>query len=256
MMNRSPALFRQANELACLVVPRRALASARLAAASMAAQSRPKGWPAFAVLGVLTLAACSSPEPGTPAWTAHQEQKKQEARVEAVKSSVDDLPSWYTSPPNDEFSIYAAGAATSADLQFAEDKAILGAKRNLADRINSKLSSKMKEFVSESGAGENTQVQAESERVTSNLITEVNVAGYTVTQKKFVPSGQQYRAYVLLQYPLGGANRILVDQVNKNNVLQGKLRASKAFQELEQDIRDARKAGQGDAPAEKAPSAN
>ncbi|EME72030.1 hypothetical protein H261_00585 [Paramagnetospirillum caucaseum] len=194
-----------------------------------------------AILGALTLAACAGPQPGSPAWTASQEQKKQEVRAETVKASVDDLPSWYASPPNDEFSIYAPGTATSTDLQFAEDKAVLGAKRSLADRINSKLSSKMKEFLSESGAGENTQVMAESERVTSNLITEVNLSGYAITEKKFVPAGQQYRAYVLLQYPLGSANRILVDQVNKNSLLQGKVRASKAFQDLERDIQDARK---------------
>ena len=193
-----------------------------------------------AVLGALTLAACASPQPGSPAWTAQQEQKKQEVRAEAVKASVVDLPSWYASPPIDEFSIYATGNAASTDLQFAEDKAVLAAKRALADRINGKLSAKMKEFLSESGADENAQVAAESERVTSNLITEVNLAGYNITQKKFVPAGTQYRVYVLLQYPLGNANRILVDQINKNTLLQGKMKASKAFQELEQDIMDAR----------------
>jgi hypothetical protein len=198
-----------------------------------------------AVLGALTLGACATPEPGTPAWTAQQEQQKQDTRTATVKASVDDLPSWYRNPPTDEFSIYAPGTATSSDLQFAEDKAILGAKRALADRINSRLSSKMKEFLSESGAGENTQVMAESERVTSNLITEVNLSGYNITEKKLVPAGTQYRAYVLVQYPLGNANRILVDQVNKNSLLQGKLRASKAFQELEKDIRDARGKGDG-----------
>ena len=193
------------------------------------------------VIGLtITAAACASPQPGTPAFTVQQEQKKQEDRVQAVKASVSDLPSWYTSPPIDEFSIYAPGTATSSDLQFAEDKAVLGAKRALADRINSKLSAKMKEFISESGAGENSQVLAESERVTHNLITEVNLSGYSTTEKKYIPSGTQYRVYVLLQYPLGSANRILVDQVNKNNILEGKLRASKAYQELEKDIQDAR----------------
>ena len=188
----------------------------------------------------LTVAACSSPEPGTPAFTAQVEQKKQEARIDAVKSSLDDLPSWYTSPPTDEVSVYAAGTSTSSDLQFAEDKAVLGAKRALADRINSKLSSKMKEFVAESGAGENVQVRAESERVTQNLITEVNLSGYVIKEKKFIPAGPQYRVYILLQYPLGSANRMLVDQVNKDSLLEGKLQASKAYQELEADIQDAR----------------
>jgi hypothetical protein len=195
----------------------------------------------IAILGSLTLVACTAPQAGTPEWTAQQDQKRQDARADAVKAAVDEMPSWVTNPPTDEFSIYAAGTATSADLQFAEDKAVLGAKRSLADRINSKLSSKMKEFLSESGTAENTQALAESERVTSNLITEVNLSGYNVTQKKFFPAGQQYRSYVLLQYPLGNANRILVDQVNKNSLLQGKVRASKAFQDLEKDIESAAK---------------
>jgi hypothetical protein len=193
-----------------------------------------------AVLGAATLALAGCAQPGTPAWTAQQEQKKEEARVEAVKAAVDEAPSWFLSSPVDPNAIYAPGTAVSGDLQFAIDKAVIGAKRSLADRVNSRLSGKMKEFISETGVGENAQVLSESERVTSNLITEVNVAGYTVTEKKIVPTGNQYRAYVLLQYPLGGANRILVDQVKKNSVLESKLRSSKAFQDLEADIRDAR----------------
>lgn len=197
----------------------------------------------FAAVGAVALAACASPDPGSPAWTAQQAQKKEEARADAVKASVSEIPSWYATPPNDEFSIYAPGTATSSDLQFALDKAVLAAKRSLADRVNSKLSSKMKEFISESGASENAQVLTESERVTSNLITEVNLTGYAVTERKMIPSGNQYRAYVLVQYPLGSANRLLVEQVKKNDLLQGKLRASKAFQELEKDIREARGGG-------------
>ena len=195
---------------------------------------------ALAILGVLALGACASPEPGTPAWTAQQAQQKEAAKADAAKTAVAEIPSWYGSPPDDANSIYAPGTATSTDLQFAIDKAVLAGKRSLADRINSKLSSKMKEFISESGAGEDTQLTSESERVTSNLITEVNLTGYAVTERKMIPSGSQYRAYVLLQYPLGNANRLLVDSVKKSSALESKLRSSKAFQELEEDIRKAR----------------
>jgi len=177
----------------------------------------------FAVLGAIGLAACSSPQPGSPAFTAQQAQKAQEARVDSVKAAVDESPAWFVSPPADEFSVYSPGTATSADLQFAVDKAVLSAKRSLADRVNSKLSAKMKDFISESGAGEDTQILHEGEQVTSNLITEVNLASYNVTERKIIPSGPQYRVYVLLQYPLGSANRLLVERVKKNSVLEGKL---------------------------------
>jgi hypothetical protein len=44
----------------------------------------------------------------------------------------------------------------------------------------------------------------------------------------------------LLQYPLGKANKVLVDQVKKNRVLEGKLRATKVFKDLEEEIKRAR----------------
>ncbi len=196
---------------------------------------------ALLVLGTITLTAsflgaCATPKPGTP----EAEMAKQEARVEATEEAVDELPDWFLNPPSDEGSVYAAGTATSTDLQLAVDKGILNAKRTLADRINGLMSSKMKEFVSETGSGDDTEVISEVERVTTNLITEVNVAGYKRVESKIISQGKQYRSYVLLQYPSGAANKILVDQVKKNRVLDSKLRASKAFQDLEDEIKRAR----------------
>lgn len=196
---------------------------------------------AFAAIGGLAvLAACAQPQPGTPAFTAAVEQHKQEQQAASVKDAVADMPSWYLAPPSDDTSLYAPGTATSADLQFAVDKAVIGAKRSLADRINSRLSSKLKEFLSESGAADDAKAMIESERVTKNLITEVNLSGYQVTEKTVTPAGSQFRAYVLVQYPLGQANRLLLDQIRKSDLLENKVRASKAFQELEQDIDSAR----------------
>lgn len=200
---------------------------------------------AFSILGLIVLSAifisgCASPQPGSPEAVYEQEQKKEEARVEATEETVDELPSWFLNLPKDEHSVFAAGTATSPDLQLAMDKGTLNAKRTLADRINGLLSSKMKEFVTESGQGEDTFVLTEVERVTTNLITEVNVAGYSQEDAKVLPQGNKYRAYVLLRYPVGKANRILVDQVKKNRVLESKLRASKAFKDLEEEIKRAR----------------
>ncbi|TAN61675.1 MAG: hypothetical protein EPN20_12090 [Magnetospirillum sp.] len=193
------------------------------------------------LVGLAMLASCAPvPEPGTPAATAAQQQRKEEARASEVKASVEEAPSWFINPPKDDLSIYAPATATSGDMQLALDKATLSAKRSLADNLTGLLSSKMKEFISESGSAEDATVTRESERVTSNLITETNLAGYQRTQSKVVPQGTQYRAYVLLQYPMGSANRVLVDRVKENRALEGKLRASKAFQDLEKEIQDAR----------------
>ncbi len=192
------------------------------------------------VLSASFISGCATPKPGSPEAVYEQEQKKEEARVEATEETVEELPGWFLNLPQDEHSVYAAGTATSPDLQLAMDKGILNAKRTLADSINGLLSSKMKEFITEVGSGEDTEVISEVERVTTNLITEVNVAGYKQAEAKVLPQGKQYRAYILLQYPLGKANRVLVDQVKKNRILEGKLRASKAFKDLEEEIKRAR----------------
>jgi hypothetical protein len=199
----------------------------------------------FVLLGVTAFAVasvtgCVTPKPGSPAAVYKQEQKKEEARVEATKQTVVEIPSWYLNLPQDEHSVYAAGTATSADLQLAMDKSILNAKRTLADSIKGLLSSKMKQFIDESGSGDDSILTNEASKVTTNLITEANVAGYKQSDAKVLSQGKRYRAYVLLQYPLGKANRVLVDQVKKNRVLEGKLRATKAFKDLEEEIKRAR----------------
>jgi len=199
----------------------------------------------FVTLGLTVLIAglvsgCASPKPGSPEAVLEQQKVQAEARAEATQETVSELPDWFLTMPSDANSVYAVGTATSPDLQLALDKSTLNAKRTLADRINSLLSSKMKEFVTEVGSGEDTAVVSEVERVTSNLITEVNVAGYKQENAKVLPQGNQYRAYVLLQYPLGKANAMLIDQVKKNRVLNGRLRASQAFKDLEDEIKKAR----------------
>jgi hypothetical protein len=200
---------------------------------------------AFVSFGLIIFAAsfisgCASPQAGSPAAIYEKEQKKEEARVEATQQTVVEIPSWYLNLPQDEHSVYAAGTATSADLQLAMDKSILNAKRTLADSIKGLLSSKMKQFIDESGSGDDSVLTNEASKVTTNLITEANVAGYKQYDAKVLAQGKQYRAYVLLQYPIGKANKVLVDQVKKNRVLEGKLRATKAFKDLEEEIKQAR----------------
>lgn len=191
---------------------------------------------AMALPVMAALSGCATPAPGTP----EAEIAAREERKDAVEQTTDDIPTWFISVPTDSSALFSAGTATSSDLQLAMDKAVLNAKRTLADRINSTLSSKMKEFLSETGSDEDAKVLSEVERITSNLITEVNVAGYTQDKAEVKPTGTQYRAYVLLRYPLGKANQILVDQVKKNNVVEARVRASKAFQDLEAEIKSAK----------------
>jgi hypothetical protein len=125
-------------------------------------------------------------------------------------------------------------------MQMSMDMAVLSAKRTLAAQIGNRLSSKMKEFAMQVGSNDDVQVTKEIERVTTNVITEVNLAGFTREKSELIPQGKGYRTYVLLRYPLGDSNRMIVDQMKKSAVLDAKLRASEAFKELEKEIETAK----------------
>ena len=166
-------------------------------------------------------------------------QDKQRAAV--VNQQVDHIPSWVKVLPESEDAYYSTGTAVSSDLQLSIDKSMLFAKRTLADRTGGELSTQMKTFVTEIGEqGTSDVVMLEIEQATKNMVANVNVAGYNPTNIEVVPEGTVFRTYVLLEYPVGSANDILVHQVKRNRALYARIRASKAFQELEDSVNDKR----------------
>ena len=193
-------------------------------------------------LALCAVAACAStPKPGSPEAAALEQQEKQKATEAQVKSVIAEAPDWYVKPPQDDQKVYAPGTASSADMQLAVDESALAAKRTLADSLKGMLSGKLKQYVAESGPNPgqpDAQLSKEVENVTTDVIAEVNVSGYHQVQTKIVPEGTQYRAYVLLEYPLAQANKQLAERVGQDPDLESRLRASKAFEELERDIQN------------------
>tara|TARA_R100001377_G_scaffold5067_1_gene2912 strand:- start:6210 stop:6866 length:657 start_codon:yes stop_codon:yes gene_type:complete len=155
--------------------------------------------------------------------------------LKLVKKTAGGIPQWMKKVPQKENAYYSAGTAISSDLQLSIDKSTLNAKRTLADRINGEMSAQIKTFMIESGEGAGT-LSTDIEQVTKNVIAKVNVAGYNVSEVEIAPQGSFYRTYVLIEYPVGQANDILVEQVRKNNLLYAKIRASESFKELEESV--------------------
>lgn len=194
-----------------------------------------------ALVAALSLVGCASaPKPGSPEAAAAQQQKQEQQATKAVQTAVANIPEWYLNPPVAENAIYSAGVATSGDMQFAMDRAVLSAKTALASQLNNRVSSRIRDFMNEVGIGSDAALSAEAERVSQNVVTEVNLAGFRRDKSQVFQEGRTYRAYALLYYPIGDANKLVRDQVRKSNQLEARLRASKAFQELEKEIESAR----------------
>ena len=139
------------------------------------------------------------------------------------------MPDWFMKPPTSETAIYSVGTVVSPDLQLTVDIAVLNAKTTLADRINGRVRSQTKTFIAKIGSEEtDTSVLSEVEKATKNIIADVDVAGYKVSESSVVANGTQYRAYVLLEYSDKEANKIIMNRLRKDRMLLSKIRSTKA----------------------------
>jgi hypothetical protein len=71
------------------------------------------------------------------------------------------------------------------------------------------------------------------------------LVGSHARDQKFQIDGGVYRAWVLMQLPVGEANRKLVEQIKAREQLYTRLRATEAFKELNAEVEqlDAARAG-------------
>jgi len=178
------------------------------------------------------VAACDKTPPETV--MSKQMYEYQSAQVE---QQIDDMPKWYTEIPKEDDAVYAVGTAVTPDLQLAVDIAVLSAKTTLADRVDSRIRSQMKLFKTKLGSTDfDSTVQNNFEQVTRNLIADADVAGYSVKEQEIIQNGTQYRAYVLLEYKNSTANAVIKTRIQQNEFLIEKLRETRAFKELDDNV--------------------
>ena len=189
----------------------------------------------------LALLACSSPKPGTPEFVQKKEEEQQKAAEKTVERSLAATPAWYAKNPVDANSLYAKATEVSTNRQMAVDKAMHLARKELAQQISARVSAKIRDFATESGRANDDDFQMEWERVGQSVALDANLAGYVREHDDVVAEGSKYRAFVMLRYPVGESNKVVAEQVKKSAALESKVRASKAWQDLEQEIEAAKK---------------
>jgi len=145
-------------------------------------------------------------------------------------------PDWYNAElTDDDGNLYAVGTEYSKDMQFAIDKATLSAKRDLAANFSSHTSALLKDYATEVGSLD-SEVIREIDRTTKVVVAQVNMIGVQREHMSLIHAKDGYRAYVKLRYVPDQANKILLQEVWKNEKLKAKVQSSKRFKELEKEV--------------------
>jgi len=178
---------------------------------------------------VFALTACGTFETNTKLAINAPEFGSKPSQGDEVK-----YPKWFTEKEKDD-ALYAVATEFSKDFQFAVDKAMLSAKRELASNFSSHVSAMLKDYAAEVGDLDSSVVR-EIDRTTKMVVSQVNLVGVQRTQYRVQNEKDGYRAFVKLKYNADQSNRLLVSEIKKNKKLSAKLEASKAFKELEETI--------------------
>jgi hypothetical protein len=119
--------------------------------------------------------------------------------VERVKQNKFDVPTWYTELPKEEEYIFAAASETSTDMQFAIDKAMMSASRDIAFKIKGTITENYKEHSMESKFTKKDALAKNTERVYSAETQQVSLSGIEKMNTVVVREGDNYRAFVLVR---------------------------------------------------------
>jgi len=153
-----------------------------------------------------------------------------------------EIPDWYLNPPTSEDYIYGKATATSQDLQLAIDKAKQGARLDIAENLESHIMGLVKKFDEEVGGVEESELLTQFTQVSKNVVDQTLV-GSRENKTKVKEEGSGFRAFVLMEFPIGKAREELLKQLSsaENENLYTRFRASQSFQELKEEVEALRK---------------
>ena len=154
----------------------------------------------------------------------------------ALSSTLRDMPGWYKNPPKSDAGwIVAPATATARDVQIAINKAQLEGRAALASQLETKFGGLQRRFAEETGLGRDATALAEYEQTYKSVVSQV-LLGSRPREQKFNIEDGVYRAWVLMELPVGEASKALLERLKTQEAIVTRLRASEAYKELNAEV--------------------
>ncbi len=146
------------------------------------------------------------------------------------------IPEWFSTPPTDPNFLFATATGASQDMQLAIDKASTDARAEIGREIQTRIMGLQKKFDEEVGISDNPKLLQQFTQASKTVVS-TSLSGSTILKKQIKKEGTNWRAYVLMQYPLGAAQEAFLKQIKKNNEMYTRFRASQTFKELDDEVK-------------------
>ena len=157
--------------------------------------------------------------------------------TEKVENKVGTVvtPKWFPTPPADEKYFYGVSTATSKDLQLALDKAAMDARVKIGQQVELRIQALEKKFKEETGAGSDAQL-LQMMTQSAKTVVSTSLSGSRVKDQTFQNEEGIFRAFALVEYPVGAVSQNLLNQIKSNEQMYTRFRASETFKEMDGDV--------------------
>ena len=145
-----------------------------------------------------------------------------------------DMPSWFLSPPTAEDALYGVGQAKKQNPSLAKQTATARARAELSQAVNIKVSSMLKDFMQESGVGDNAQALEFSEVVTKQVSN--NTLEGSIVKKSY--TAKDNTIFVLVEYSLDSVRKDAVKAARNEEALWNEFKAKQSLDELEKALQN------------------
>lgn len=147
------------------------------------------------------------------------------------------VPAWYLDPPVDDDRLIGVASATSLDLQTAVDKAKQDGRTEIARQLDLRVTGMSKRFIEETGLDDDAELLGMFTQVSRSVVSD-SLTGSRIAKQEMLRHGSGYRAYVMMEMPIGEANARFVQRIRAQERLYTRFRATEAFEELDQMVQE------------------
>ena len=193
----------------------------------------------FLILMLGAVISCA-PRAGSPEAQLLMQKKVLDKKIETVETMSDKTPKWCKNVPTSNFARYSCGTGISSNLNIAQSRALMAAKRQIADQLQGEISILTEDFTKSIGDGPMERVQQQFEIITRNVTSPTKLSGYQISKTETLSEEGNFIHYLLIEYPIGAANTALIAEIRKNEVLSTQENAEKAMAKLEAEIQKRR----------------